>query len=342
MILKMILVVLLLLPAVVSASEKENTCWPYYGDNGFRVTLTKGNFTSSKAGSTAIFNYTGVPSYYLNCWSNYAPGTNPYVLSFYQSRIDLPPSDFGNGFYKVNEDFDVKITITGDGGHVVPTTQSKPGGVVSDGDGEVKRRYTKLVRFASDSTSSNITLRLRRDQLGGVLRIPPMVKLFRGYRLVSSGKGTPSVINDTPIMSMSTAGQLIQVPVVCTINYGAAIEVDFGDIDNTKLSSDGSRYVKTIPLQYRCNTAVTQDVDINLIAAPAAFSSDFIATTLPNDVGVMVSRNGQVVKPNQKFSTTLLDGFGQDELQVAPVARDLTKSITGSFTASATLIMLIQ
>ncbi|MOA56288.1 hypothetical protein D3C78_1802400 [compost metagenome] len=87
---------------------------------------------------------------------------------------------------------------------------------------------------------------------------------------------------------------------------------------------------------------MTQNIDINLIATPAAFSSDFITTTLPDDVGVVVRHNGQVVKPNQKFSTTLLDGFGQDELQVAPVARDLTKSITGSFTASATLIMSVQ
>ncbi|HHQ6631064.1 TPA: fimbrial protein [Serratia fonticola] len=342
MILKMILAVLLLLPTVVSASEMENTCWPYSGDNAFRVTLTKGSFTSSKAGSTAVFSYTGVPRYYMSCWANYPAGTNPYVLGFYQSRIDLPPSDFGNGFYKVNEDFDIKITIGGDGGHVVPSTQSIQGPIVSDGDGEVNRRYTKLARFASDVTSSNITLRLRRDQLGGVVRIPPMVKLFRGYRLVSGSRGIPTVINDAPIMSMSTAGQLIQVPVVCTINHGVSIEVDFGDIDNTKLSSDGSSYVKTIPLQYRCNTAVTQDVDISLIAAPAAFSSELIATTLPDDVGVVVRHNGQVVKPNQKFSTTLLDGFGQDELQVAPVARDLTKSITGSFMASATLIMLIQ
>lgn len=338
---KLILVLLCFIPIVANAKEVEQTCWPYYGNNDFRVTLTKGSFSSSKAGATAAFNYSGVPSvYYVNCWSNYAAGTTPTVYSYYLTRIDLLPSEFGNGFYKVNEDFDVKINLLGEAYHVVPSAGILYG--ENGGDGMPNRRYTRGITFARDG-GSTITLRLRRDQLGGVVQVPPMVKLFRGYRLVSKGDYyLPTVVNDTPIMSMSTAGQLIQVPVVCTINYGAAIEVDFGDIDNTKLSSDGSRYVKTIPLQYRCNTAVTQDVDINLIAAPAAFSSELIATTLPDDVGVMVSRNGQVVKPNQKFSTTLLDGFGQDELQVAPVARDLAKSITGSFTASATLIMSIQ
>ncbi|WP_447875928.1 fimbrial protein [Serratia fonticola] len=343
MILKMILTILLLLPTVVSASEMENTCWPYSGDNDFLVTLTNGSLTSSKAGSTAIFSYTGVPVYYLNCWADYPKGTKPSVMGYYQSRIDLPPSDFGNGFYKVNEDFDVKIEIVGNGGHVVPSTRSIEGGVVSDADGQVASRYIKQTRFAYEGTSSNITLRLRRDQLGGVVRIPPMIKLFRGYRLVTNGNGKiPTVINDTPIMSMSTAGQFIQVPVICTINNGAAIEVDFGDLDNTQISSDGSRYVKTVPLQYRCNTAVTQDIDINLIAAPAAFSSELIATTLPDDLGVVVKYNGQVVKPNQKFATTLLNGVGQDELQVAPVIRDVTKAVTGSFTASATLIMTVH
>jgi type 1 fimbria pilin len=335
---KLILALLCFIPIVANAKEVEQTCWPYYGNNDFRVTLTKGSFASSKAGATAAFNYSGVPSYYVSCWSNYAAGTTPTVYGYYLTRIDLPPSEFGNGFYKVNEDFDVKITILGEAPHVVPSAGILLGD--TSGDGMPNRRYNKMIRFARDGT---ITLRLRRDQLGGVVRVPPMVKLFRGYRLVNKAHyERPTVVNDTPIMSMSTAGQLIQVPVVCTINYGAAIEVDFGDIDNTQISSDGSRYVKTVPLQYRCNTAVTQNIDINLIAAPAAFSSDFIATTLPDDVGVVVRHNGQVVKPNQKFSTTLLDGFGQDELQVAPVIRDVTKAITGSFTASATLIMTVH
>lgn len=332
---------LLFIPIVANANEVEGTCWPYSGNNDFSVTLTKGSFSSSKAGTKADFNYSGIPSMYsVSCWSNYAVGTKPAIYGYYQTRIDLPSSEFGDGFYKVNEDFDIKITLYGEGSHVVPSTQSLPG--ETGGDGVVARRYNKAITFARDG-GSTITLRLRRDQLGGVLQVPPMVKLFRGYRLVTKGEyKIPTVINDAPIMSMSTVGQFIQVPVVCTINNGAAIEVDFGDIDNTQISSDGSHYVKNVPLQYRCNSAVTQDIDINLIAAPAAFSSELIATTLPDDVGVMVKYNGQVVKPNQKFRTTLLNGLGQDALQVAPVIKDATKSITGSFTASATLIMTVH
>ncbi|MNG68109.1 hypothetical protein D3C79_264350 [compost metagenome] len=340
MILKMILAVLLLLPIVVSASEIKNTCWTSSGNNNFNVTLTNGSFSSSKAGAIAKFSYSGVPRYYsVVCWVDYETvisGVTPGITWYDQTKTSFPPSEFGDGFYKLNEDIDVKIVIGGWDDHQVPNEE----GIYGGNDSSVPPGIYTFSSWFGGSTSSTITLRLRRDQLGGILKVPANVELFRAFR--SIWRSNKLIFNDAPIMSMSSVGQFIPVPLVCTINNGAAIEVDFGDLDNTQISSDGSRYVKTVPLQYRCNTAVTQDIDINLIAAPAAFSSDFITTTLPDDVGVVVRHNGQVVKPNQKFSTTLLDGFGQDELQVAPVARDLTKSITGSFTASATLIMSVQ
>ncbi len=340
MILKLILAILFLMPVVASASEMENTCWTSIGNNEFNVTLTNGNFSGSKAGSIAKFNYSGVPLYYdVACWLDYEVGWGGSLISpfFYdQSKMNLPPSEFGNGFYKLSEDIDVKVYV-GEGAmfpHQVPSEK----GILGGNHPGVAPGIYLFSSYFGGSAKSTITLRLRRDQLGGIVKIPAGVKLFRAFRSVWS----TTVFNDTPIMSMSTAGQFIQVPIVCTINNSAAIEVDFGDLDNTQISSDGSRYVKIIPLQYRCNTAVTQDIDINLIAAPSAFSSDFIATTLAEDVGVMVRYNGQVVKPNQKFSTTLLNGIGQDELQVAPVVKDVTQAVTGSFTASATLIMTVQ
>ncbi|CAM4278368.1 fimbrial protein [Serratia silvae] len=336
MILKMILAVLLLFPTVVNASEMKNTCWPGGVNNDFNIGFNRGAFSSSKAGATADFYFMLPIDYIVNCWIDIQPGSSPKVIDFFnQSKMDLPLSEFGDGFYKLNEDIDVKISIVWFINHAVPSETG-----IWDGNNDIVPNgiHSFYVRFGSRTDKNIITLRLRRDQLGGMLIIPANVKLFRAFRSVWS----QTVFNDTPFVSVSTAGQFIPVPIVCTINNGAAIEVDFGDIDNTQISNDGSRYVKTVPLQYRCNTAVTQDIDINLIATPAVFSSDFIATTLPDDIGVAVRYNGQIVKPNQKFATTLLNGVGQDELQVAPVIRDVTKAITGSFTASATLIMTLH
>ncbi|HGM5488552.1 TPA: fimbrial protein [Serratia fonticola] len=340
MILKTILAVLLLLPTVVSASEIRKTCWPKGGNNNFNVTLTYGSFSSNKAGSTAKFSYSGVPlDYPVTCWIDYElhpiTGLAPSITWYYQSKTNFPPSEFGGGFYKLNEDIDVKMSTGSLIHHEIPSETGIWGGVDDTVPIGIHSYYS---RFAGRLWDNTITLRLRRDQLGGMLIIPANIELFRAFQ----SPWSQTVFNDTPVMSVSTAGQFIPIPLVCIINNGATIEVDFGDLDNTQISNDGSRYVKNVPLQYRCNTAVTQHIDINIISTPAAFSSDFIATTLPDDVGVVVRRNGQVVKPNQKFSTTLLDGFGQDELKVAPVIRDVTKAITGSFTASATLIMTVH
>ncbi|HHQ4305776.1 TPA: fimbrial protein [Serratia fonticola] len=341
MILKMILAVLILLPTVVNASQIKKTCWPTSGNNSFNVTLVYGSFSSAKAGATAKFSYSGVPvSYYVDCWIDYElhpiTGLAPAVNFHDRSKTNFPPSEFGGGFYKLNEDIDIKMST--DNGltptHEIPSETSNWGG---RNDTVPVGIQTFHSLYAGRTWDNSITLRLRRDQLGGMLIIPANIELFRAFRSTSK-----TIFNDTPSMSVSTAGQFIPVPLVCTINNGAAIEVDFGDLDNTQISTDGSRYVKTVPLQYRCNTAVTQDIDINLIATPAAFSSDFIATTLPDDIGVAVRYNGQIVKPNQQFATTLLNGVGQDELQVAPVIRDVTKAITGSFTASATLVMTMH
>jgi type 1 fimbria pilin len=338
--LKILLAVLLLLPTAVNASQIKNTCWPTGGDNNFNVTLVYGSFSSNKAGATADFSYNGVPmSYSVTCLIDYElhPITwiKPAITWYYQSRTNFPPSEFGEGFYKLNEDIDVKMSTRSLFLHKIPNETGVWGGIEKT---ESIGIHSYQSRFGSQSWDNTITLRLRRDQLGGTLMIPANIELFRAFQ----STWYPNVINDTPVLTVSTAGQFIPIPLVCIINNGATIEVDFGDLDNTQISNDGSRYVKTVPLQYRCNTSVTQNIDINIIAAPAAFSSDFIATTLPDDVGVVVRHNGQVVKPNQKFSTTLLDGFGQDELQVAPVIRDVTKAITGSFTASATLIMTVH
>ncbi|AYM89618.1 hypothetical protein D9980_02965 [Serratia sp. 3ACOL1] len=336
MILKMMLAILLLMPAVASASEMKNTCWDPGGNNDFNVKLNDGAFYSSKAGATAKFNFAVPLDYIVSCWIDKDPSWGYTRIEWYnQTKTNLPLSEFGGGFYKLNEDVDIKMYTFSLNIHDIP---SKTG--IFDGINDLVPPgiHSFYVRFTSRTDTNTMTLRLRRDQLGGTLIIPANVKLFRAFRSAWS----QTVFNDTPFMSVSTAGQFIPIPLVCTINNGTAIEVDFGDLDNTQISSDGSRYVKTIPLQYRCNSAVTQDIDINLIAVPAAFSSELIATTLPEDIGVMVRYNGQVVKPNQKFHTTLLNGIGQDELQAAPVIRDVTKAVTGSFTASATLIMTVH
>jgi len=316
------------------AGEVMNTCWDDIGQNNLYVTFTAdGNFNSGKAGATARFYYQSIPSAYnVMCSTNISSIYNHGTLAA-QAQTNL--LSVGDGYFKLNEDVDIYFSSP-----QVPTRDLSPYERIDfSGNQGV---FSKQLNFSS---KGYVTLRLRRNQLGGALQIPSGAFLFSTHASLSAATNDywqTKVKNQTPIARLFSAEQYIPLPVVCQINGSTAIEVDFGDIDNTKISRDGSRYVKTVPLQYRCNTPVTQNISINLVAAPAAFSADIIGSSLPEDIGVMVKYNGAQVKPNGKFNTTLVNGRGQDELQVAPVIKDATKSVTGSFTASATLVMTLQ
>lgn len=329
---KNILLFFFVFPTISHAEEIINTCWDDTGQNNFNVTFNAGVLTSGKAGTKAEFRNWSVPGYTVKCSTDFPDNIFRGTIAF-QMQTQLP--SVGGGFFKVNEDFDVKFTSPD-----VPTTD-----YASNLPSDFTKYQGIFFRPLRGVGNGYVTLRLRRDQLGGALYIPPGVPLFNIHSTLSTMMNDykqTKVKNQTPIARIFSAEQYIPLPVVCQINGSTAIEVDFGDIDNTKISRDGSRYVKTVPLQYRCNTPVTQNISINLAAAPAAFSADIIGSSLPEDIGVMVKYNGAQVKPNGKFNTTLVNGRGQDELQVAPVINDATKSVTGSFTASATLVMTLQ
>lgn len=326
--------VLFVFSTMSHAGEVMNTCWDNIGQNNIYLTFfADRNFNSSKAGATARFSYWSAPSSYnVMCSTNISP-IYPNGSVAAQTQTNL--LSVGDGYLKLNEDVDIYFSSL-----QVPTR---------DRADTARIDFTSSQGIFSDwhnfVYNGDVTLRLRRDQLGGGVHIPSGLFLFSIHASLSSqtdGSRKTEVKNQTPTARVFSTEQYIPLPVVCQINGSTAIEVDFGDIDNTKISRDGSRYVKTVPLQYRCNTPVTQNISINLVAAPAAFSADIIGSSLPEDIGVMVKYNGAQVKPNGKFNTTLVNGRGQDELQVAPVVNDATKSVTGSFTASATLVMTLQ
>ncbi|HIE0647011.1 TPA: fimbrial protein [Serratia marcescens] len=322
--------------SICRAENVMNTCWDANGQNNFSVVFTSGEFTSGKAGATAQFRYV-LPSYPVSCWTNIDRKFS-YASLAYQSKTNLLSA--GGSYLKVNDDFDVMIFTSARTGGMVPTISTS----LAPYDRIDFSRHQGYFPYNTMFGGGIVTVRLRRDQLGGALHIPPGA-LFSAHSSLTSfsdGGRETQVRNLTPIVTVSTADQYIPLPVVCQINNSMAIEVDFGDIDNTKISRDGSRYIRTVPLRYSCNTPITQNININLVAAPASFSSDVIASSLPDDIGVMVKYNGELVKPNDKFDTTLVNGMGQDQLQVAPVINDPTKSVTGGFTASATLIMTVQ
>ena len=331
-------IILNFIPFFVFAANIENTCWDENNSNNFYVTFTGGKFTSNKKGATATLTYKGVPAYNILCNINYPSGDKFFYYHNQQTRTNLLPSEAGGHYLKVNDDFDISIWHT--------TSMDVPSTAVNSSGQDERawiKNYTGMnilkTKFGSDSTNPYIQIRLRRDQIGGVLHIPGGIQLFRTYDDVFSGYATGKISNNTPTMTVSTTDHYLPLPVMCKINNNSVINVDFGDIDNTRITQDGSYYIKKIPLKYSCNAAINQNIDIHVVASPTSFSSDLIATSIPDSVGILLKYNDAVIKPNGKFSTILINGMGQDEIQVAPVINDPKKSVTGDFTASATLVM---
>ena len=323
------------------ADDIRGSCWDESGSNHFFANMTNGSFNSYKAGAEGSFSLSGMPgSYKIRCWipggiSNYAR------MYFFIASTDLVKSENSNAwtsYFKLTDDVDVNINIDEirgvPGTGLIIANDDIPSNIESTAGG---------IFYANRSTGFKVKIyaRLRKDQIGGVLHIPAGLQLFRIYALIDVAVPVDQNIKNTAIMTMSTAEQYIPLPVLCKINNNAVINVNFGDIDNTRITQDGSYYGKSIPLKYSCNANINQNIDIHVIASPTSFSSDLIATSIPDSIGIMMKYNGQIIKPNGKFSTVLINGMGQDQLQVAPVINDPKKSVTGDFTASATLVMTI-
>lgn len=135
------------------------------------------------------------------------------------------------------------------------------------------------------------------------------------------------------------------ITTTCTINNNQQIDVPFGTITSDTLTTDplAATIKKEVPLDYHCDSPVTQDIDITLVANPTSgFSASNAFKTSNTNLGVVMLNNNVEVPPNGIFHTKLTNGQGQDNVTFVPVIKSSsTKSsdIEGEFTASATLIM---
>jgi type 1 fimbria pilin len=129
----------------------------------------------------------------------------------------------------------------------------------------------------------------------------------------------------------------------CTINNGQQINVDFGPIRQDLLSNSptSTNFKQDKNLTYNCDdTTKSMDMAVRLVSDPSAFSTDLIRTT-NSDVGIAMLYKGNVVTPNQTFSSKIINGVGNDTISFVPVkngAVSYQNIATGDLTGSATLI----
>ncbi|MGM0938663.1 MAG: fimbrial protein [Pseudomonadota bacterium] len=144
--------------------------------------------------------------------------------------------------------------------------------------------------------------------------------------------------------TFKSANRAILATGSCVINDDKLIDVDFGEVSKTAISTVGSqtRYQIEKELEYDCDdTSVNQNIKISLSANEASFSSTAFATTTPG-LGVEMYHEGQVVAPFEGFNSNLRNGMGRDTVTFTlvktpnPGPSDLQE---GDFHANASLII---
>lgn len=297
--------------------------------NNLIIKLGASVFTSNQEGAEAIIGFNTQPVNYRGwCYST----SGQKWASVFTSELGLYMPGKFSGYYALSDDVDVRIGINvfGTGDERFPPFSDLELSFATagpDGNG-----ITPL-SAAVVGNNGKVYFKLRRTLIGGAFYVPGGVELARLYRYVYKGS-QPNI----PIYRLITAQTIIPVPAECRINEGKAIDVNFGLIESSVLttSAQSSPYKESRQLQYKCNSTLSQNIKINLVAEPASFGNA-IKTTNP-DIGVVMLYNNIPVNPYQSFQTRLDNGMGSDNVSFAVIGNG-RKPATGAFTGSAVLII---
>lgn len=326
---------LMLFTSQIAWANLSNTFWDGTGENDFYIQLDSSSFPSSKAGTKLqLFYKTPAKSSYSLNYNNQTSLTNP--PSWLAGETSLMPSDINSGYLKLNENLDIKVSMPH--GEMVPFSWSYQGGSASLNYG-MGRAFNRFFY----GMEGELSLILRRDMVGGGVLLPRNVQAASIYRSMSPSSGSPpEAKNPLPALRIFLKGQVVPTPVVCSINNEKVIDVVFGELNSADITLDGSHYGKDITISYSCNRDVNMPVTINLIANNTRFSGDYILTSNP-ELGVVMKYHSRTIKPWGSFTTHLVSGKGDDWIYFAPVRKAPTRAMpTGKFTASATLVIMIE
>ncbi|MGW1445102.1 fimbrial protein [Serratia rhizosphaerae] len=337
---RLFIVLLSAFTALLAHAEPDYTCW---GDpvNVAVVDIRVTNFSSNRKGTTKKMQYmTNPASFPGRC--NSIGGKYFGTMAHY---VDIGPtliySSINPGYFKLSDDVDIRIGTPGyytsqllyfpiipsDGllGTVIPPMQAE----------------NAFVSGFSVAGSGSVELKLRRDIIGGAIVVPSDTELFSAYRVANMTPFPPRPSRPLVQGRTKAGGQVIPIAPECSINQGNTIEVNFDTMNTNLISSSSSSamgYRKDIALHFSCNTSLTQDIRVQLIADSAQFSSELIRSDNIR-LGFALKHNGKIVKPMESFDSRLLDGGGNDSITLMPVKDPVNTLSGGEFNASATLVI---
>ncbi|MFJ7883529.1 fimbrial protein [Pseudomonas sp. NPDC096917] len=130
-------------------------------------------------------------------------------------------------------------------------------------------------------------------------------------------------------------------PSTCTINNDQAIDVNFNQVDRTRIGESviSTPITANIRLNYSCpDPGITLPITITLKGPPAGFDSGVLNMSNP-DLGTGLLRAGVQVRPEGAFQTNIYNSSGGDDVTFALTRRVGSTPATGDFSGSATLVM---
>ncbi|MEB5973912.1 fimbrial protein [Pantoea dispersa] len=182
-----------------------------------------------------------------------------------------------------------------------------------------------------------------KDIVGGAIFIPPNIEITTIYAIIFRSREIPLPPKpDKPLLRIFIGphGIIIPVPIVCNINNGTDINVEFNRIAVSSVSESGSNTTNGIdvPLEVKCSSSLNQEVNLRLVAGTPSFSDELIATNYP-DLGIAVKHKGQLLKPMGTSAVRLINGMASEVITVFPVKKEGQQLSGGEFNASATLLI---
>lgn len=307
-------------------AQPDLTCWGNPVSDIPRK-LSEIKINGNTKGSSGVGSYDFDTPYPIFCTN--ASSEEKRIPYYIKGMSELPVSDMNPGYFILSDDLDILIKVKGYSIYHKVSFDVEAETIIHFPGGSFPDELAFL-------THGNIELKLRRDLIGGAVVIPFGKKLVSNYLTANPAREYATL----PLFNLISELQIILVPIVCNINDGIEINVQFNRIavDTLSESVTSATHYKDIPLDVRCNVTLNQEVNLRLVAGTPSFSDELIATNYP-DLGIAVKHKGQLLKPMGTSAVRLINGMASEVITVFPVKKKGQQLSGGEFNASATLLI---
>lgn len=147
--------------------------------------------------------------------------------------------------------------------------------------------------------------------------------------------------NNMVVLNLLSAKDITLWPNTCTINGGTSLDIDFGSVIDSKISTvptSPGEYTKPVSLSYSCSdTTVTQAISITLQATNTASFNNLLIGTSNSNLGVAMVKNSSLVGVNSSYNGQMVNGQGTDSISFNLVRNSAALPEAGDFNATAVI-----